>query len=76
MQIFYNGLPRFWVDYSILHLYPPSGADEGGGLVTAACHCQFVMKKVMMVLHFVSNSHKVIETKKLMLLYDVLFSFL
>jgi hypothetical protein len=76
MHILYNGSPNFKVGYSILHLYPPSGIDESSGLVTIVYHCQFVMKKVMMVSHFVNNSHKVIESKIPILLYYILLSFL
>jgi hypothetical protein len=46
MQILYIGFSNFWVDYSILYLYPPLGANEGSGLVTTLYHYQLVMKKV------------------------------
>jgi hypothetical protein len=51
MQILYNGLLRFWADWLCTYLYLPSGADTP--------HCYSFVMKLMMVLHFMSNSYKV-----------------
>ncbi len=76
MQIFCNGLPRFWADHHILIYY-----THCWELMKSMCNSHgsssllFMIKKVM-VWHFVSDSHKVMTTLNSCVTFKMLWRFL
>jgi hypothetical protein len=61
-QIVYNGLPKFWEDYYMLiytHCWELMNSVGSHGSLSLL----FVMK-VMMVCHFVNNSHEVMMPER------------